>query len=32
MGSALADAAAVEATLDMKPFYDEVLKNEDKTD
>jgi hypothetical protein len=30
--SALADAAVIEAPLSVKPFYDEVLKNEDKTD
>jgi len=30
--SALAEAAAIEAPLSMKPFHDEVLKNEDKTD
>ncbi len=29
---ALADAATVEAPLSTKPFYDEVLKNEDKPD
>jgi hypothetical protein len=29
---ALAGAATVEAPLSMKPFYDEVLKNEDNTD
>jgi Cdc6-like AAA superfamily ATPase len=30
--SALSDAAVVEAPLSMKPFYDKVLQNEDKTD
>jgi hypothetical protein len=30
--SALADAAVIEAPLSVKPFYDEVLKNEDKID
>jgi len=30
--STLADAAVIKAPLSMKPFYDEVLKNEDKTD